>query len=346
MVAKHKELTLNEFANAVEGLSPVEDIDVDQSWRVSTVDGHLCFNDIPMETTAIYQLGSSIGLLKQESSVHPGDLLGHSVDQHHVDYVNTAIVESPAVMMGKIARVSDGRIGGLVSRRYAPITHAHVMDLLQNDPQLGEMRVINSSLSTSKMEAFIIRPDTEWKVDGGISPGIKIHNGQFGDRSFGMMSMLFRLRCTNGMMDRMLVSETRSSHRGDPEKMIRGMTRTVIDRGVIMMENVDKAMSIEIDVAEMLAEMLRRGIITPGALKHALSAWGNLGGGGDDTKTLWALVQLIAAASRHYSIGTSVDLADKAGRLLADGTDWIMGTSPVPKFGTTAQVREKYLIPA
>ncbi len=231
-------------------------------------------------------------------------------------------------MIARISAGDDGReyVGGLVSKDYAPLTHVQLVETMLETPGLVDARVHRMRVTAARMEATLMFNNSEWKVDGGVKAGIRIGNGQFGDKAFSLVAMLFRLLCTNGMMDVLDSATVFKRHVGMAIQLETSL-KTVLERADGMFLDSTQAMNEEVDVIEGLVELYRHGLLNRGAFKKTLVRRDETVGGRQvegATTTLWGLSQAVTAAARDYGFTQMNSMGVLAGRLVHEGIDGVI----------------------
>ena len=215
-------------------------------------------------------------------------------------------------------------VGGIVSAKYAPLTHSEFFERMLETPGFENAMVVRSSVTPERMDATVILGGDEWKVDGGIKTGCRLVNGQFGNVAAALVAMLFRLLCTNGMMDTFDEAGFKKRHTGSID--LQSEVRRVIGAASSMYEAATAAKNIEINVVHALTELYRRGWINRGAfakcLQRASETIGGVSVEGAHT-TLWGLSQAITAAARDYSFVQYRRMGELGGQLVRNGVRMI-----------------------
>lgn len=322
--------TFAEFSVIVNSAPKVVDIKLDDK-KFHETNGGLFIGDHSLSALALYQIAS---MTKLPRAIR--------IDQTNfmtnlpmiVDHFN-ANREALSLATGRT--VNGGYLGGVVSSQYAPVTHAEMIAKMADEPAFNECTVVNFSISPERLEATILLNDAEWAVDGGLKAGLKIQNGQFGSVAFGYSAMLFRLRCTNGLMDKL------ASHAVN-ERHVRGkidLTKisTMHARALEMKTIAESSMEDHVDIMGTMIELVRRGVLTVTQAKKALSHRIDLGHEGDVAggENRWSLAQAISAASRDYSFTTLEKLQSLSGRIVLEGLPVIMDANPI-KVGAPTEV--------
>lgn len=221
-------------------------------------------------------------------------------------------------------------VGGIVSSQYAPLTHADFLDRMLATPGFDNALVHRWTVTPARMDFTLLLEGMRWEVDGGIKCGTRGGNGQFGDKAAGLVAMLFRLLCTNGMMDVYEEAGFKKRHTGGID--LAAELKRVIEAAGGMFEAAQRSMTVEIDVVGALVELYRRGVLSRGALRKCLErmteAFGGVQVGGHST-TLWGLSQAITAAARDYSFTQMQQMGQLAGQLTRQGLEGIARSRPL-----------------
>lgn len=252
-----------------------------------------------------------------------------------VNGLNAAIRGSNMEQRGFIVRHFEddlGRevVGGIVSSQYAPLTHANFVDRMLATSGFENALVHRWTVTPARMDFTILLDGMRWEVDGGIKCGTRGGNGQFGDKAAGLVAMLFRLLCTNGMMDVYEEAGFKRRHTGGID--LAAELKRVIEAAGGMFEAAQRSMTIEVDVIVALVELYRRGVLSRGALRKCLErmaeAFSGVQVNGHST-TLWGLSQAITAAARDYSFAQMHQMGMIAGQLTRGGLDGIRRQRPL-----------------
>lgn len=221
-------------------------------------------------------------------------------------------------------------VGGIVSNQYAPLTHTEFLDRMLATSGFDNALVHRWTVTPARMDFTLLLEGMRWEVDGGIKCGTRGGNGQFGDKSAGLVAMLFRLLCTNGMMD--VIEEAGFSRRHTGGIDLEVELKRVIGAAGGMFEAAKRSMTVEIDVVAALVELYRRGVLNRGALRKCLERMTEVFDGvsvsGAD-RTLWGLSQAITAAARDYSFTQMQQMGQLAGQLTRRGLEGIARTKPL-----------------
>ncbi len=252
-----------------------------------------------------------------------------------VNGLNAAIRGSNMQERGFVTRFIEdvgGRqiVGGIVSRQYAPLTHVDFMDRMLATPGFEGAMVHRWIVTHERLDFTLMLANMEWKVDGGIKCGTRGTNGQLGNRAAGLVAMIFRLLCTNGMMD--VVEEAGFSKRHTGHFDLLAELKRVIEAAGGMFEAATTSMSIELDVIDALVQLYRRGIINRGAFRKCLERVSEVFGGvqvGGHDSTLWGLSQAITAAARDYGFTQMQQMGVLAGRLVRQKLDGVIANQPL-----------------
>lgn len=352
-------ISVSEFADKVdEDTSSVVDVVVERGWRFGIEKlahgfeitlGGMIAGPLPMYqarsmTKANVGLSGTKGLLRTIGA-DPSSMeeLQAQVDGLNIGLENIGGLDPDAAMIRAYDHGPHRIIGGLVSRTYAPVSHHQLLEGIIASPAFQDAQVVKWKADESRIDAMILLAGSEWKVDGGMSAGIKIHNGQFGDRSYGFIAMLFRLLCGNGMMD-VFLKEVSSKRHIDVHLDVSADAAEVAGRVGNMKLLCDNAMGDELDVIDGLVELHRRALLPRGPLRIALERRHDLGGGGDGSQSRWAMGQAIAASARGYKIAQSEDLSRLAGRVILEGMEPIRRSHPIPNNAPSrADVWEEFI---
>ena len=209
-------------------------------------------------------------------------------------------------------------IGGIVTRAYAPLTHAQIIERMLDADGFDGAMIHRYKITPARMDFTLLLDNAKWEIDGGIKSGLRGGNGQFGDKSFTFMAMLFRLLCTNGMMDVVDSASVRRRHVGDPIDLRRDL-EFILERSADLFQLSQSAMEIEVDVPGTLVELFRHNLLNRGSLRKSLERRPESLGGQQvqgNVTTLWGLSQAITAAARDYSFTQMNSMGSLAGRLV------------------------------
>ena len=238
-------------------------------------------------------------------------------------------------------------VGGVVSDQYAPLTHLEFVDRMLEHPGFKGALVHKYKVSAARLEFMMLLEGHEWDTDGGIKSGISGGNGQFGDKSASLWAMLFRLLCTNGMMDVLDKAGMRRRHTGSNIDLSAELRRVLAAAEDLYGASV-QSMGIECDVVDLLTESYRRGLLTRGAFRKSLDRRQETMGGQvveGATTTLWGASQAITAAARDYSYGQDAKMGEFAGRLVRAGAgfDNVIKMRPInPKITDHEEILSSY----
>jgi hypothetical protein len=349
--------TMNEFLTAVRDTAPVYDEPLtSQLVRFNPSQLRIEIGDHVAETTSLYQIGRIFGVeadfsgltrqlraaarLRASPNADRNDRLT-VVDT--VQRTNDVVGKIVAAMKHKpqrdytmrVTSLEDGRtiVGGVVSTQYKPITHYDFADMLEAAPAFNRANIVKMDVSSGYLDAMILLDGEEWKVDGGLKTGISIRNGQFGDRSYGFAAMLFRLRCTNGMMTRFAEYGVGGRHTGKKVIDLGADVVVATERATELADMYKLRVKIVIDIAMTLAELVRRGYISRSAARSAFQRVEEVMQGmtvENATKSEWGLAQAIAAAARDYAYGQAGQLSTLSGDIIMHGTRRLIEAKPVP----------------
>lgn len=360
MVMKPQQsISVADFADKVVAETPaITDLKVEPDWRFGLDEGFsLKFGPGVVSTLALYQVKSRVGggadigrVSSRLSAARGGDPAAAVSVATMVQHLNASLSQRPiddGLARTYIGPSGDIEIGGVVSRHYTPVRHSDLLEAVLDSEEFREARVVKWDIEASHMQAMVMLDGTSWSVDGGLKAGMKLHNGQFGDKSYGYLAMLFRLRCTNGLMDVLGKAGTpvRRHASGSPELNIKADVKLAISRTALLADRAEIAMSTEVDVVGSLIEMCRRKIIGRGPMKAAAERRFDLGGGGSGGDNLWSLSQAVSAAARNYAFDQSQSLTELGGRLYVEGVDAVIKSAALPADApATEELRE--LIPA
>lgn len=221
-------------------------------------------------------------------------------------------------------------VGGIVSSQYAPLTHTEFLDRMLATPGFNNALVHRWMVTPARMDFTILLDGMRWEVDGGIKCGTRGGNGQFGDKAAGLVAMLFRLLCTNGMMDVYEEAGFKKRHTGGID--LATELKRVIEAAGGMFEAAQRSMTVEIDVVAALVELYRRGALGRGALRKCLErmteTFGGVSVSGAD-RTLWGLSQAITAAARDYSFIQMQQMGQLAGQITRQGLEGVARSRPL-----------------
>jgi hypothetical protein len=255
--------------------------------------------------------------------------------RHQVASLNAAMAATDdidATARTYIDESGNEVVGGLVSRRYAPISHLRLVELMMDNVQFDSAVVQKARVSPSRLDAVIMLDGSSWKVDGGIKSGMRFRNGQFGDYSYGWEGMLFWLLCTNGMMDVVASEEMLHRHVKREGIDLGADLAAAMQRGDEMFDRSRLATEVKIDVPHLMVELFRRGFLTRGSLRETAKQLESMGGvaGHQRDSTLWGASQVVTAAARKYSFGQYDSMGRLAGRLVFKGVDPVLASKPLP----------------
>jgi hypothetical protein len=334
-----KTMTIDSLKAAVSDLPPITDVNMgNMAFELATGDDvQILFGKAIAGPLPMYQVKSLTGrngidikgttsyLAMANSANEDIRRQGTAMLRRQLNDLNTAIRESNIADRAIVRRYVDysGRliVGGIVSNKYVPITHDELIDDILKTPGLSDTQVYKVSATPARLEAMFLL-NSEWKTDGGIKAGMMIHNGQFGDRSYGFVSMLFRLLCSNGLMDVLSTESTASRRHADVKIDLAADVASAVDRADQLFGISRSAVQTQVDVVEVLIDLYRREFITKGMFVKAISRINELFDGtgveGAST-TLWGLTQAITAAARDYSLSQMSSMGRLAGRLLING---------------------------
>lgn len=266
-----------------------------------------------------------------------------------VNQINAALAAKP--LDGAVARtyldaLGQERVGGVVTRQYTPVRHQDLLAAIEESEAFAGAQVIKWEVNASRMEAMVLLDGKAWEVDGGLKAGMAIHNGQFGDRSYGYVAMLYRLLCTNGAMDVLSKEGTTARRHNAVGVDVRQDAATALQRTELMSRRAEEAVKIPVDVVATLIEMARRKIIGRAPMKTAAQHRHDLGGGGAGGDNLWSLAQAVSAASRRYSFAQASDISKVSGRLLLEGPEAVLSRAVLRDDAETAEELREYLAEA
>ena len=252
-----------------------------------------------------------------------------------VNGLNQSIRSSNMEQRGFIVRSFEddmGRevIGGIVSKQYAPLTHVDFLGRMLETPGFNNALVHRWTVTPARMDFTLLLDGMRWEVDGGIKCGTRGGNGQFGDKAAGLVAMLFRLLCTNGMMEVIEEAGFKKRHTGGID--LGAELQRVIDAAGGMFDAAKRSMTVEIDVVGALVELYRRGALSRGALRKCLERMDEVFGGvqvGGHSTTLWGLSQAITAAARDYSFTQMQQMGQLAGSVTRGGLEVVRRTRPL-----------------
>ena len=342
-------ITLSSFADQVLSLPKPVDARVapDDRFEVSgdAASTRITFGGNPAGPLPMYQVKSLTGnpgmdltgTTKHVKSARGGDEDSLGILHRQIGQLNEALSlydfdDKPMVCRTYLE--SNGRlhVGGIVSESYTPFTHEQLLDLIINHPGFKGATIHAQRMSVGRLEAVILLDGSEWKADGGITAAMSIGNGQFGDFTYRIEAMLFRLLCENGMMDVIDAEGIRNRHIGELPDMSADLL-AVLQRCDHMFDMAKDAMDQELDVVDALIDLYRRRILNRGALIKALDRRDEAAGGvrvtGSST-TLWGLSQSITAAARDYGFTQMSGMGRLAGRLTFEGYEAVANTRPIP----------------
>jgi hypothetical protein len=338
-------MTIGDFAEKVAEVSPIVDAALNLDWRFS-VEGsgqttELTYGEMPVNALVTYQAKSALGMnaditrlsstLKSARSGDEDSLkrltmiagLFNGALANNRDIVSSHLIRTYADQSGRV------HVGGFVSKQYSPLRHQDLVEAVLEAPAFKDARVVKFDVNQSHLSAMVLLDGTSWEVDGGLRAGITLRNGQFGDRSYGYTAMLFRLLCTNGAMDVHAKEGATGRHYGLID--VKSDVVSSLERTDALHSKVKAAMETEVDVMGSLIEFHRRKLMGRGPLREAADRRRDLGGGGEGGNDVWSLSQAVSAAARRYSFGQAEDLTKLSGRILMDGVDRIVASSPLPK---------------
>jgi hypothetical protein len=338
-------MSIAKFAEQVsEAVPEVTDMSLNRSWRFETDGQCVTFGGMLVGALPMYQLKGHAGgtapiadlrgnLRDAQSSVDQTRTRGLSalnamvnglnadfdrLDGRHTDYVaRTFLREGGAV-----------EVGGIVSKGYSPVRHSELVESIVDSEAFADASVVKYDADPGRLEAFVMFDHAQWKVDGETKAGVRIHNGQFGDRSLGYSAILFRLRCTNGAMD-VLSREGAAVRRHYGGIDIATDVAHCLERTSFLASRVDVAQATALDVLECIVELCRRGLFARVIAAKAYGHSSDLGGGGIGGEDLWTLSQAVAAAGRTYAIGQYKRITELSGRLLVEGFDAVADAHPL-----------------
>lgn len=217
-------------------------------------------------------------------------------------------------------------IGGIVTKKYAPLTHIEVVELMTRTAGFAGATIQHMSITASRLDIALLLAGDTWRVDGGIKSGMRVFNGQFGDRSYGFAAMLFRLLCTNGMMD--VIDQQRATGRHVNSITNLGAdVLQVVERADEMFVSAERSMHVDVNVENALIQLYRRRFMNRGSLVKSLERRNETFGGTaveGAQSTLWGLSQSITAAGRDYSFTQMSNLGRLAGNLVQRGLEPIL----------------------
>jgi hypothetical protein len=338
-------LSIDEFVESVNDDIPVVvDVAADAGWRFDLVEvngrlsvtlGGMVAGALPMYQARSMTKAVEVDLSGTSSMLRiaKADPVAMSRLRAQVDGLNAGLerlggLDHGVAMARTYERGGATIVGGLVTRGYTPVSHEQLLDGLAASPAFKDAIVIKHKADVGRIDAMIMLAGSD-DVVGGLQAGIKIHNGQFGDRSYGFVAMIWRLLCGNGMIDVIASEESSRRHVGSVLD-VSADAAEVNGRADHLRLLADTAMAEEIDTAEALVELHRRSLIGRGPLREALDRRNDLGGGGDGAQTRWSLAQAIAASARRYKIGQAEDLSRLAGRVVIEGLEPIRAANPIP----------------
>lgn len=361
MVASSGFLTVPEFADKVAELPTCTDVVVQPSWRFELTERGVEIGDMRVGALPLYQVKSLVngavnlsGFSRLESRALDDDeaaariryvcqVLNEGLNGHPFD-------TKPLTARSYLTHAGTQVLGGIVTEKYTPLTHLEVVERMMDVGALVEhARIDGYDITVSRVSVTMLVGDQKWAVDGGLKAGMSLGNGQFGDKAFKVAAMLFRLLCTNGMMDVVDGETFRSRHTGDHVDLASALAR-VMDRSDRIFGAAKESMDVIIDVVNTLIDLHRRGILGRGPLRKALERRSEVMGGrlveGSGT-TLWGLSQSITAAARDYSFNQRESLGKLAGRLVFEGYDRVVADRPIPVGAPTEEeVREEFVLEA
>jgi hypothetical protein len=344
-------MSIGEFAQIVASENTaVTDVPASPDWRFEVGPHGLELGGMQVGALPLYQVksmvGSGVDIRNYSGTIREAQLNGERGEKgrtalrlmaHQLNGDLDRALISPSASgldpANAIARtfLDEGgvvHIGGVVSRGYQPVRHLELVEAIEQSKAFDSAQVVKADVNTSHLEAFVMFDGAQWKVDGGLKAGIKIHNGQFGDKSYGYSAMLFRLMCTNGMMRvhaKMGVGVRR--HTGGLD--IAQDVRHSLEQTEELYRRIGEATSTPVPVFDTLIDLHRRGAYNRSTLKEAVARRHDLGGGGDGGDDLWSLAQAISAAARKYSAGQYGRMATLSGRLLTEGLDPVVKSLPL-----------------
>lgn len=326
-------MTLHEFADRLDGdESEAWDVQADGA-RFDLEGGRVTLLGRLASPLSLYQAKSAAGapgidltgtrhLEKLASAGHEESLIELS---RQVGQVNEALRLRPLDgYVARVHRLPDGHeaVGGLVSREYAPVSHAALVRRLAESQDFHGATVHRSAITAERMQAFVLL-DGEWEVDGQLKAATLVVNGQFGNVACQLKAMLFRLLCSNGMISvsRQIVERARHLAGLDLARMM----LSVSSAGAGMVERARLGAAVSLDVRAEADRLWRHGLLTRAHHARVLERVGELGIG---DSTLFGLSQAIAAAARDYAMATSIDLSELAWRVLDQGVDAVVRGRP------------------
>lgn len=302
---------------------------------------HIFYHGKPMTTLAVYQATAACGL--DRSFASGLDLKFHNAsegDPSAVRYLNNLVGHFNAADFDKFTvRVSDdGVVEAVLSPRYENVSNRQIIESMVANPAFKDASIVKYELRPASMSAMVLLAGEAWAVDGGLKVGVMLKNAENGTRAVGMNAMLFRLRCTNGAMDRIVQEGMGGAHRVGLVDLT-GIER-VVERGfqLKLLAEVSMNDTSVVDFEEKLAELVARRELTVGAAKKTALRFNDLGGGGDGVRTRWAFAQAISAAAREYSFASARDMSTLSGDIIINGWDAV---SRRPMQDDVNAVREK-----
>ena len=314
--ARNENISLSELADRTRSMGVPEDVEFNQDTVFSTDSGgELMLAGYKTGALAAYQVKSATG-----SSVDLRGLKdGGQFTQAIADELNMGIRDREWDD-GHVMRVVDGHVGGVVSRLYSPVPHHQLVERMAGNPLLKDARVHRLELTHARM-SFTITSDVDpWEVDGGIKAGLMGQNGQFGDRSLSLTAMLYRLLCSNGMVD--VHDDEKIQERHVDLSILDVEVDRVVSRASDMFRASEVAMTTKVDVYTALADLYKFDLINRGQFVRAVTMveerFNGVGVAGAST-TLWGLAQVVSAAARFYAFTTATDMGRLSGRLLTQG---------------------------
>lgn len=330
-------ISLTDLANLVAKTAPPTDRKFSKFSKFALNDlNEITFDELPIDgALAMYQVKAATapninitgtsGLLSaaRGNNAKRRDEARQAIELQLLQ-LNAGLANNDLEARGFVARTYNehGReyVGGVVSAQYAPLTHDEFVGRMLETPGFNNALVHRWTVTPAELDFTLLLDGAKWEVDGGLKSGVHAGNGQFGAKAAELVAMLFRLLCTNGMMNVFDKSGFKKSHTG-ALNLAKELDR-ILEGAASMFEYARLSMETQCDVARLLTELYRRGFITRGALAKTLQRMAETMGGRQvdgGTSTLWGATQALTAAGRDYGFTQMTSLGQLAGQVMRKG---------------------------
>lgn len=239
-------------------------------------------------------------------------------------------------------RLADGNVRAIVSDRYAALDDQFVLEALDSVLRKAglrdSVRVTAVATGPTTVLRFVQPEPFEITTGDEVRLGWDVVNGEIGNRSVLLSSIVDRLVCKNGLRAKSADMETRLRHIGDPKRLEEAFTDAlpvVIAGGQQLREKMVTAVGRVVDNVLAEFEGLRafgltatgaRGVAHNVAAEHLIALptntdeWGSILGNVHDLTAYDVMNGITRYAQSASSVDARITLEEAAGRYLDQRT--------------------------